>query len=131
MSAIDRNNLKDVHIKSDERILGDGDFVDSLLSEADEKNERHYKVKRSGYDVDKAARRVASLCAVEVDDIYSRSRKKNKVQARSLLCYWASRELGFSHTELARQLGISVPAVSYSVERGEMIARENNYQLIE
>jgi len=130
-SAIDRNNLKDAHIKSDERILGNGDFVDSLLSQADEKLERYYKVKRSGYDLDKAARRAASLCAVEVDDIFSRSRTKTRVKARSLFCYWASRELGVSHTELARKLGISVPAVSYSVERGEMIARDNNYQLIE
>jgi hypothetical protein len=109
-SAIDRNNLKDAHIKSDERILGNGDFVDSLLSQADEKLERYYKVKRSGYDLDKAARRAASLCAVEVDDIFSRSRTKIRVKARSLFCYWASRELGVSHTELARKLGISVPA---------------------
>ncbi len=40
-------------------------------------------------------------------------------------------ELGISLTELARRLGISVPGVGYSVERGEIIARENDYQLIE
>jgi hypothetical protein len=34
-------------------------------------------------------------------------------------------------TELARHLGISVPAVGYAVERGEAIARDKNYQLIE
>jgi hypothetical protein len=50
--------------------------------------------------------------------------------ARSLFCYWASRERGISLTELAWQLGISAPAVGYAVERGEMIARENDYQLI-
>ena len=129
-SAIHKNDLKGAHIKSDERILGDGDFVDSLLSESDEKFERYYEVRQSGYDLDKTAKRAASLCAVEVDDIYSRNKQKTKVKARSLFCYWASRELGVSHTELARRLGISVPAVSYSVERGEMIAREKNYQLI-
>jgi len=33
--------------------------------------------------------------------------------------------------ELAMRLGISVPGVGYSVERGEIIERENDYQLIE
>ncbi len=32
--------------------------------------------------------------------------------------------------ELARRLGLSVPGVGYAVERGEPIARENNYQLL-
>jgi hypothetical protein len=53
------------------------------------------------------------------------------VKARSLFCYWASHELGVSHTELARQFRISVPAVSYSVERGEQIVKMNNYKLVE
>jgi putative transposase len=130
-SAISKNDLKGAHIKSDERILGNSDFVDSLLSGADEKFERYYDIKRSGYDLDKTAKKAASLYAIETEDIYSRSRQKIKVKARSLFCYWASRELGISHTELARRLGISVPAVSYAVERGEMIAKANDYQLIE
>jgi hypothetical protein len=32
---------------------------------------------------------------------------------------------------LSRRIGISVPAVGYSVERGSIIAKENNYNLIE
>jgi len=42
-----------------------------------------------------------------------------------------SRPLYDPITELTRRLGISVPGVGYSVERGEIIARENDYQLIE
>ena len=130
-SAISRNDLKDAHIKSDERILGDSDFVDSLLSGTDEKFERYYEAKRSGYDLNKTAKRAALLCDVAPEDIFSKSRQKIKVKARSLFCFWASRELGISLTELARQLGISAPAVSYAVARGEMIAREHDYQLID
>ena len=33
--------------------------------------------------------------------------------------------------ELDRHLGASVPGVGYAVERGDIIARDNNYQLIE
>jgi REP element-mobilizing transposase RayT len=130
-SAINKNDLKNANIKSDERILGDRDFVDSLLSKADEKFEHYYEIRRSGYDLEKTAKKAAKVCATKFDDIFSRSKQKTKVKARSLFCYWAARELGVSLTELARQLGISVPAVSYSVERGEVIAQENNYQRIE
>ena len=130
-SAINRNSLKDGHIKSDERILGDSDFVDLLLSEANEKFERRYQLKRSGYDLTKTAQRAASLCGVEICGIFSQSRQRIKVQARGLYCYWASRELGVSHTELARELRISVPAVSYSVGRGELLVKKYSYVLID
>ena len=50
--------------------------------------------------------------------------------ARSLLCYWAVRELGMSLTDLAREFEMSAAEIGYEVERGEGIARENQYQLI-
>ena len=46
---------------------------------------------------------------------------------RSLLCYWAVRELGLTATGLAKRLGMTQPAVSYAVCRGEQIAKERNY----
>ncbi|MFH1243822.1 MAG: hypothetical protein V1689_15895 [Pseudomonadota bacterium] len=53
------------------------------------------------------------------------------MKARSLFCFWAVKQLGMSLRELARKLEISPPAVGYSVERGEAIACENGYLLIE
>jgi len=41
---------------------------------------------------------------------------------RSLFCYWAVRKLGLSATYLSIKLGISQPAVSLSVKRGERVA---------
>jgi len=119
------------HIKSDERILGESDFVDDILSLANENFERNYGLKRLGYDKDRIALRVAEIFEIEVKDIFLKGKQQKRVKPRSLFCYWAVRELGFSLTELARSLGISVAGVGYSVERGEIIARENDYQLIE
>ena len=48
----------------------------------------------------------------------------------AFFCYWAVREMGISMAEMARRLGISSPAVSQSVQRGEKIASENGYRLI-
>lgn len=130
-SAINKIDLKDAHIKSDERILGDGDFVDLLLSSTKEKFDRFHKIRHLGYDLDKTARRVAEVCHVALEDIFSRGRQKTKVEARSVFCYWASREAGISYAELARRLDVSIPAVSYSVVRGEKIAKDRGYQLID
>ena len=68
---------------------------------------------------------------VEKDVIYSKGRPKIQVAARSLLCYWAVRELGLTATKLAKRLGLTQPAVSYAVIRGELIAKESNYTLVE
>ena len=130
-SAVTANNLKGTFIKSDERILGDGDFVEEILSEAAETFERKYAMRRRGYDLDKVAKRVAAVCAVEANDIFSRTKQPARVKARSLFCYWASSELGISYTELSRRIGISAPGVGYSAERGKIIAQENGYQLLE
>lgn len=119
------------HIKSDERILGDSDFVADILSRAEEKFDRKYELKRLGYDLDRITARVVEIYDLKEDDILSKGKQQRKVKARSLLCFWAVRELGISLTDLARHFGLSVPAIGYSVERGELIARENGYQLVE
>jgi len=74
---------------------------------------------------------VADNYDIEIDDIILKGKQQKRIKARSLFCYWAVRELGISLTELAKRLGISVAGVGYSVERGEILARENDYQLIE
>jgi REP element-mobilizing transposase RayT len=119
------------HVMSDERILGDSGFVESVLSLVKEEYEGRYELKRRGYDLERIAGRVAELYGMEKEEVFSRGRQKQKVQARSLLCYWAVREAGISFRTLAKRLGISAPGVGYAVERGEGILRENQYELIE
>ena len=119
------------HIKSDERILGESDFVEEILFQASEKFERNYELKRLGYNLDRIATRVAEIFEIEIGDMFKKDKRQKRVKGRSLFCYWAVRELGFSLTELSRCLGISVAGVGYSVERGKNIACENHYQLIE
>jgi len=53
------------------------------------------------------------------------------VKARSLLCYWAVRKLGFSATELSKKLGVLQPSVSISVKRGEKSAKAEQLELVE
>jgi hypothetical protein len=127
--SVSRRDLKNLHRKSDERILGDDDFVNTLLSAANEKYDRFQRMKHLGYDLEKLAKCTADIYGIEIEGIFSRGRQKTKVEARSVFCYWASRELGFSYAELARRLAISIPAIGYSVERGEKIVKTRRHKL--
>jgi len=49
------------HVKSDERILGDSDFAQSVLSAQDEPLETRYLLQSQGYDFRCALSRVAQL----------------------------------------------------------------------
>jgi predicted transcriptional regulator len=52
------------------------------------------------------------------------------VKESSLVCYWVSSELGLSQIYLAQKFGISQPAVSLSVRRGEKIVKEKSLSLV-
>ena len=79
---------------------------------------------------DRIAERVAEVLEMEMDEIFSKGRQSRKVRARSLLCFWASRELGMSHTDLAKKLEMSPAGIGFSVDRIESIAKKSNYLLI-
>jgi len=52
------------------------------------------------------------------------------VEARSVLCYWAARGLGISTLAFSKRLGISQPAASQLVKRGEKIVKEKELKLM-
>jgi REP element-mobilizing transposase RayT len=118
-------------IKGDERILGDPDFVLSILSQANERFERSYELKRRGYDLNRVAETVAEIYDIEPDEIFQKGRQRTRAEARGLFCYWCSRELGISLTELARKLEMTVSGVGYAVKRGESLAKRHGYRLLE
>jgi putative transposase len=117
--------------KSDERILGDGDFVEKGLAAAQEHMEHRYRLASEGYDLDKIASKVCDLVHLELSELWARGKEPKRVKARSLLCYWAVRDLGISMAELSRRLKLSLSGVSLSVKREEIIARDNDYKLVE
>jgi REP element-mobilizing transposase RayT len=116
--------------RSDERILGDGHFVDQVLASAEEALENRHELRVRGFDLTKIASRVAEVLSVKPEDIWARGRYRKIVEARSLFCYWAVRELGVSMSSLSSKLGISIPAVGKSVIRGRQIAEKRECSLL-
>ena len=117
--------------KSDERILGDGDFVDQVLSMAEEQMERKNRLRSKGYDLKMITDKVCALLELEPSEIWKAGKERKRVAGRSLLCFWAVRELGISMTELSRRLDLSLSGVSQSVIRGEKIAGLNGFKLLD
>ncbi len=117
-------------MKGDERILGNSDFVETVLKACQDEFDRRYLLKSRGYDFDTVVDRVAKVLGMNRAEVLSSGRQPHKVQARSLLCFWASRELGISMVQLSKLLKISQPTVSQSATRGEKIAKENKLKLL-
>lgn len=124
--------LRDAKIfyKSDERILGDSQFVQEVLSAAEEKFEKRYALRAAGLNLGKLVTMVAEIMGLDPLLVLAPGKERVRVKARSLLCYWAVRELGFSLTELSRKLDLCPAAISKSIVRGERIAREGGLSLI-
>lgn len=86
--------------------------------------ERGFQLSAKGIDVDALTRYVAEIFDVKPEQVLTAGRYPRVVQARSVLCCWAVRELGITTTGLSVQIGVSQPAISMSVKRGEKLIRE-------
>lgn len=115
--------------KSDERILGDGDFVESVLAEADEKMTRRFSFLTKGISLDQLQQTVVALVGINPEELVGASKARKVVKARILFSYWAVRELGVSMTEIAQRLKIGLPTVSVAVQKGEQIVRSERLNL--
>ena len=77
----------------------------------------------------KSIKRVSEVLGLKPEEVFSKGRQGRKVEARSLFCFWAARELGIMHTVLAKKLEMGLAGIGLSVERGEGIAKRGQYSL--
>ena len=104
----------------DERILGSGEFVKRLRKE---------KALSDGISarmsIKDLVERVVRVFGTEVEDIKRRKRSRRVVDARSVISYFAVREMGRNGAELGRMLNMSRSGVSIAADRGELLVRDN------
>jgi hypothetical protein len=118
-----RRRLGD-RLHGDERILGDSDFVATALAAAGERLERRHQLRTRGRDFDWLLQRVAAAAGLRPAALLTPSKIPARAEHRSILCYWAVRELGLPGTVVARHLGLSQSAISRAVARGECLVLE-------
>jgi len=110
--------------KSDERMLGDGEFVERVLSEARESMKTRYSLSTQGISIADIIPAVCNIFSIEPHRIIGPSKERTIVKARALICYGTVRELGMTMTEVAKHLKITLSTASTVVNKGEKIARD-------
>lgn len=114
-----------IHQKSDERMLGDSDFVEDVLLRARERLHPKYALASRGIGFEQLAQWVSELTAIPLSVMAGPSKQRQIVKARSILCFLAINGLGIPLTVLAASLRISLPTVSVAVQRGgKIVERE-------
>ena len=116
--------------KSDERILGDGDFVETVLKAAKESMETRYALAAKGVVIEDIIQAVSKLLSLPQKALFGVSKERKIVRGRSLVCYWSTRALGVSMVEVAAHLKISPSTASVASKRGMEIAQKEGLELI-
>ena len=118
-------------MKGDERILGQGDFVKTVLKAALENLDRKSMIQAQGYDFEWLVDRVTGLFGLTIKELLTGGKQRRTVKAWSVLCYWGTRELGMSAVGISKKLNIAPSTASESVIRGRQIVEKQGLKLLD
>lgn len=116
-SAVKAMRRRGVREKSDERILGSGEFVEQLIRQSDQSRKEHFSAFQLSQ---KASALVGQVCKeqnIRVDTLKSGSRRRNVSMVRAQLAQKLVEGLGLSLAETGRHIGVSPSAVAKSLSR--------------
>jgi len=103
---------KGIKVASDERILGRDEFIQRLMSEAEEREKETLRLGREVPGLQHLAKRIMRGEGVEESEIRSGMRKREVVRARRLFCQLAIGRMGYPGAEVARFLGVTTSSVN-------------------
>jgi putative transposase len=96
----------------DDRVLGSGSFVGTILAEAEQKRSDILRLRTAISDLGSLAQGIADKEGVTLSDLLSGVRRRPVSRARRLLCQIALKKLGYSGASVARFLGVSTSLVN-------------------
>jgi putative transposase len=103
---------------SDERILGDGDFVERVLKEADEIIAKKDKFKKQGWSLEKLIDKVTEHYQINRQDLKKKGRQNKIAEAKSVIAYYGNKYLGIKSGEIAELFGCERSTVTRLVHKG-------------
>jgi hypothetical protein len=127
--AVQEFRKNTAHHKSDERILGDSEFVEEVLARAEDAIHRKYELALQRVDIEEVMQGVSGLAGVPAEALTGAGKNREAVMSRSLLCFWAVTALAMSLTDLAGRLGVAVSTARGAVQRGEQFAKREKLSL--
>jgi REP element-mobilizing transposase RayT len=103
----------------DQRILGDGDFVQDVVSGLDEFVKRNLRLPGQQIDIDELASTACKKHGILLSELRSGSRRHEIAEARRVVSWIAVKELGYSGADVARYLGVTTSCINRSVTSGK------------
>ena len=109
---------KEAREKGDERILGSGDFVGSIL--ADSGQIEGYRFLRK-VSLSEPVLKVSTYLDADKDEVLSGNRRQKNCHARGLISFVAAKSMGYKFNDIAEILGIHPVTAGRCAERGKKL----------
>ena len=103
----------------DERILGSGDFVNSILNEAEEKAKHQLKLRRSGKTLAWIVEEECERERISPNELKGGGRRRKISSLRATIAKRGRDELGLSLAEIARHVGVNTSSIRKAILRLE------------
>ena len=95
--------------------MGDGDFVQGVLSEMGGREKENLRILPHKKDLSSLATKVCEHYGITLDEMRSGSRRHEVVKARGEMSQVAVQLFGFSGAEVARYLGVTNSCITRAV----------------
>jgi REP element-mobilizing transposase RayT len=102
---------------SDDRILGNGEFVERIIKEAEAKIRYQLPVKEHHEKIDEFIAKICKSEKVSIEELKGSSRRKEVSRVRGRIAVGLVKEHGVALAEVARRLGVSTSAISKIIRR--------------
>jgi REP element-mobilizing transposase RayT len=121
-SQVQSSQRKGQKTEYDERILGSGDFVTAIFKEAEEKQIRQFKIKRTGLTIAGIIEKECKTARISEKELKNGSKRMIVRTVREKIARRGVEELGLTSAEIARNLGVCTSTVTRALVRSEKAA---------
>ncbi|WAC08357.1 MAG: transposase [Thermodesulfobacteriota bacterium] len=108
---------KTVH---DGRVLGGGDFVGEILSEADARLKRQLLNKDREQVINKTIKESCAKGKIRESEVRNGGQRREASKVRGEIAYYLSQEMGIPMAEIARHLGVCTSAIAKAVKKNRV-----------
>lgn len=103
----------------DERILGGGGFVQTILKESEENQLRQVKARRAGKTIHKIIEEECKRQGISIIELKGGGKRRTVSDTRARIAARSRAELGLTAAAIARHVGVNTSAVSRAIDRLE------------
>ena len=105
--------------ESDGRILGDGDFVQRILGEVEDKELRQLKVRWRGVTIREIILEECRKVGVNPGELRNGGRRRLVTGVRAAVAHRVAGEIGLTAAEIARHVGVTTSSITRAIARAD------------